>query len=154
MPSNEYIFQEEDYDVFGEDGMLIGIELCVSGNVRHPETLKSGRSLFKGATSNALGKGLTFERPFVCQNGSGDNSCRAPSAVLPNIAVTASLYARQAIIVAARSNYSIISVLEKTDPSLIRMDEEDILAYHDAFRSLLNYIAAGVRARSSIAKTF
>ncbi|KEY65323.1 hypothetical protein S7711_10517 [Stachybotrys chartarum IBT 7711] len=109
IPSNDYVFQKEDSDVFGL---------------------------------------------FVCPNGAGDNDCRAPSAVLPNITVTASFYAGQASIVAARSNYSIVSVPEKTHPSLIRMDEEDILAYRDAFRWLLNCTAAGMPAPSSIAEIF
>ena len=61
-------------------------------------------------------------------------------------------YTRQATIVAARSNYSIVSVEDTTAPNLV--SDIDILAYRDALAWLLNYTAADIPPPSSIAQSF
>lgn len=71
---------------------------------------------------------------------------------MPNLTTTFTIYSRRSNVVAARSNFSILSVDELTvavpEPSL------DMTTYRLALRWLLNFTAAGIPPPSSIAEYF
>lgn len=71
---------------------------------------------------------------------------------LPNITASARFYTRQATVVAARTNFSIMSVDDLTTPTQIT--DLDIPSYRAALGWLLNYTAANIPPPSSIAQTF
>lgn len=62
------------------------------------------------------------------------------------------MYTRRATFVAARANYSIVSVAQTTAPAAVT--HLDMGAYRAALTWLLNYTAAAVPAPSSIAESF
>ncbi|KAJ9144673.1 hypothetical protein NKR23_g5763 [Pleurostoma richardsiae] len=124
-------FEEEDCSLFGQTGSRIGIRLCVAQDQ---------------SASGSLRAGL-----FVCGDGI-DQGARNMTVPRPNITTAVSFYTRQATIVAARSNYSILSVEETTTPILI--PDVDLAGYRKALAWLLNYTAADIPGPSSIAQSF
>jgi hypothetical protein len=86
------IFEDNDCDFFGESDTAIGIRLCLTQDSSHASTIRAGL--------------------FVCNSTEG-GLCHM-SVPAPNITSTLAFYTRQATFVAARSNYSIVSVTETT----------------------------------------
>ncbi|KAK3393850.1 hypothetical protein B0H63DRAFT_505672 [Podospora didyma] len=129
-----HVFSDSDCDVFGQNGIQVGVRVCVNYS----------------ASSGALNAGL-----FVCNNGTGmsSNECIATNPP-SNITTSFRLATRQATIVSSRSNFSIVSVDDLTNPIPTFMAEDEVAAYRHAQRWLLNFTAADIPAPSSIAQGF
>ena len=89
----------------------------------------------------------------MCTNGTEGNDCKTVHPT-PNITTVATFYTRHATIITARSNYSIISVEDSSDPTPLNDADIDVPAYRHALRWLLNYTAADIPPPSSIAQGF
>lgn len=89
---------------------------------------------------------------FLCNGTDGGTTCGSYGKSL-NITTQLSLYTREATFIAARSNYSIVSIAHTTPPVSVT-DNIDLTAYRAALSWLLNYTAAGIPAPSSIAESF
>lgn len=108
-------FQSADCEIFGETGFAIGIRLCVvevESIDPYPGTLRAGITPFPHFIYSNLMTNY-IEGLFVCLNGTDGDNCQVTE-LAPNITTILSGYTRQATIVAARSNYSIVSVLDAT----------------------------------------
>ncbi|KAI9146898.1 hypothetical protein HJFPF1_13468 [Paramyrothecium foliicola] len=132
--STNTTFSDGDCDTFGQDGISIGMRLCVSNDPSRPASIRSGL--------------------FICPNGTNSDSCHPPEGNLPNVTLTASFSARQATVVATRSNYSIVSLLDASEVEPFLWSSSDMQAYREVFRWLLDYHAAGIPAPSSIVEFF
>ncbi|KAH7303744.1 hypothetical protein B0I35DRAFT_446247 [Stachybotrys elegans] len=127
-------FLQDECDVFGAENLTIGMKLCIA---------------MAPGSSGSLRVGL-----FICSVGIGEHDCLPVDPFFPNMTVHSSFFTRQVTIVASRSNYSIVSVGDKTDPAPYNWEARDIDAYRTAFRWLLNYTAAGIPAPSSTIEIF
>src|SRR5271168_2056152 len=87
---------------------------------------------------------------YVC-NGTRDGRC-LENGLAPNLATTFSIYSRRSTVVAARSNFSILSVSH--DGPVTHITDIDLDSYRMALGWLLNYTAAGIPAPSSLAEYF
>ncbi|KAI0202467.1 hypothetical protein F4808DRAFT_449802 [Astrocystis sublimbata] len=124
-------FLDEDCENFGDEGILIGIRLCLAQT---------------HSPLNLIRAGL-----FVCLNGTDGDNCGGHEP-RPNITTSMAVYTRHATIVAARSNYSIVDVADLSPPKLL--PEFDLKSYRLAMNWLLNYSAAAIPAPSSIIQPF
>lgn len=88
---------------------------------------------------------------FLCNGTQGGTTC-SPYPKSLNITTRFSMYTRRATFIAARANYSIVSIAQTAPPSAIL--DIDIVSYRAALTWLLNYTAAAVPAPSSIAESF
>ncbi|KAI1114517.1 hypothetical protein F5Y14DRAFT_171521 [Nemania sp. NC0429] len=122
-------FSPSDCDVFGAEGVKIGIQLCLANG--------SGGALLAGI--------------FVCQYGTDGSVCNTTNPA-PNITTEARFFQRQATLVAARSNFSVTSVQNLTKP--VPITDLDLSSYRIALSWLLNFTAANVPAPSSIVESF
>lgn len=92
---------------------------------------------------------------FLCNGTQGGTTCNPYShGHSLNITTRLSMYTRSASFVAARSNYSIVSISQTTSPSAITTTALDLPSYRAALTWLLNYTAAAIPAPSSIAESF
>lgn len=89
----------------------------------------------------------------MCTKGIDGDQCKTIHPT-PNITSVATFYTRHATIINSRSNYSIISVEDTSDPIPLTDADIDISAYRHALRWLLNYTAADIPPPSSIAQGF
>ncbi|KAI9158772.1 hypothetical protein HJFPF1_06770 [Paramyrothecium foliicola] len=121
-------FEDVECDDFGEDGTAIGIRLCLAEEQSNP--------------------GL-----FVCSGGFNGGICELADPA-PNITTEVTFYTRKASIIAARSNYSIMSITETTPPVQVSSENVNLPAYRNSLRWLLNYTAADLPPPSSIAQSF
>jgi hypothetical protein len=90
---------------------------------------------------------------FVCTNGAEQGICHPKGAdFLPNMTVLFTFYAPKSTIAVARSNYSIVSVMDTSELILI----QDLVTseYRDALRWPLNYAAMHIPPPSSIVEAF
>lgn len=90
---------------------------------------------------------------FLCNGTQGGTTC-GPYAKSLNITTRLSLYTRRTTFVAARSNYSIVSIAQASDPTAVTTLDADLPSYRAALTWLLNYTAAAVPGPSSIAESF
>ncbi|KAK3942839.1 hypothetical protein QBC46DRAFT_405902 [Diplogelasinospora grovesii] len=127
----EFLRQPRLHGFVDTEGVHVGVRLC----------LRQSQS-----KTRLLDVGL-----FVCQNGTVNDACSNTSA-LPNITTTVSFYTRQATVIASRSNFSIASISDLTDPVLV--PDIDLSEYRKALNWLLNYTAANIPAMSSILESF
>lgn len=132
-------FQEENCDVFGDDETIIGIKLCVEEE-----------RLGAGTETGVLRAGL-----FLCNGTQGGTTCNSYAhGKSLNITTRLSMYTRRTTFVAARSNYSIVSVAQSASDTTEKIADIDLPSYRAALTWLLNYTAAAVPAPSSIAESF
>ncbi|KAI1767922.1 hypothetical protein GGR53DRAFT_480172 [Hypoxylon sp. FL1150] len=125
-------FEEVDCDIYGETGFTIGIRLCLVHEPTLPGSLRAGL--------------------FVCMNGTDGDNCQV-SQPAPNMTTTMSVFTRQATVVTARSNYSIINV-ESLTPPVPLIEGIDLQSYRAALNWLLNSSAANVPPPSSVSQSF
>ena len=88
---------------------------------------------------------------FVCPTGAENDQCTLDGK-LPNITASVSIYSRTSTIVASRSNSSIVSLTELSQP--IRVSRPNVLEYRQAIDWLLDFQSAGIPSPSSIAAVF
>lgn len=89
---------------------------------------------------------------YVCPNGTHLGQCQSANNVYPNLTTTFGVYRRQASMAVARSNFSILSLIDIGPPS--QNTAIDLPAFRSALEWLLDYNASGIPAPSSIAETF
>ncbi|KIW23718.1 hypothetical protein, variant [Cladophialophora immunda] len=128
---NDTFVDSEDCLVFGADGFLIGIKFCLARSQSAPG------SLFAGV--------------FVCTEGKHGDECWTNTKPA-EVTTTFSVYRRHALIVAARSNFSILSVDNVDVP--VQVTNLDIEGLKEAYTWMFNFSAAGIPAPSSIAQYF
>jgi hypothetical protein len=145
-------FKEEDCDVFGEEGMLIGVKLCISTDESRRDLLRSGRSTNK-CLQHLMHYPNHAQGLFVC-DGIDEGECDLSSRSLPNITMISAFHTRQVTFIAARSNWTITSVVDKTPPLPFVWNSTDFKAYREVYRWLLNYTSAGIPAPSSFIEPF
>lgn len=87
----------------------------------------------------------------MCTNGTNGGEC-IDSGFAPNLTTTFSVFSRKASIVTSRLNYTIRSVLDVGEPTLI--GNIDLPSYRLAMGWLLDFNASGIPAPSSIAGVF
>ncbi|KAK2600218.1 hypothetical protein QQS21_005014 [Conoideocrella luteorostrata] len=128
---DDLAFIDSDCDIFGQDGVAIGIRLCLKINPLDPSALMAGI--------------------FVCPKGIAGGACSRgkPS---PNMTTEVSFYSLQTSFVSSRLNYTIVSIDDSTVATPIH--DLDLPAYRDALRWLLNYTDANLPPPSSIAESF
>lgn len=108
----EDAFDPADCDVFGESGVFIGIRLCLAPVQLNPGSFRAGklaqRDILKPANKRRIGM-------FVCQQGIDDGACDGNhSESAPNMTAQVSFHTLRVSFIAARSNHSIISVMDAT----------------------------------------
>ncbi|KAK8856787.1 hypothetical protein PGQ11_012699 [Apiospora arundinis] len=128
---NGVSFSDSDCDVFGQEGTLIGIRLCVRVSPARPGVLTAGM--------------------FVCPEGIANGACSANTPA-PNMTIQVSFHSLQASFVSSRKNYTIVSIVDTTEATPIL--DLDLPAYRDALRWLLNYTDANLPPPTSIAQSF
>lgn len=108
----EDTFDAADCDIFGEPGVRIGIRLCLAPVQLNPGSFRAGklarRDIMKPANKRRIGV-------FLCEEGIDDGACdgnRSKSA--PNMTAQVSFRTLRVSFIAARSNHSIISVMDAT----------------------------------------
>lgn len=104
-------FIDSDCDIFGEDGIVVGIRLCLAQSSSDPGSIRAGNYVFRTvlvASTNERCTGI-----FVCEQGIDNGICQRQHAA-PNITTQVTFYSLQTSIVAARSNHSIIGVTDST----------------------------------------
>ncbi|ORY14471.1 hypothetical protein BCR34DRAFT_560515, partial [Clohesyomyces aquaticus] len=129
--SQEDAFRNEDCDVYGSGGFLIGIKMCVAKSRAFPGSIAAG--------------------VFVCTNGTDSGECERPLA-RPNITTTMSVYKRTATIVASRTNFTI------SDVSHFGPAEQnsaiDIASFRKGLAWFLDFNASAIPPPSSVAEHF
>ncbi|PVH96288.1 hypothetical protein DM02DRAFT_688314 [Periconia macrospinosa] len=130
IPESES-FQNEDCDVFGREGFLIGIRMCVARSKVVPDSVIAG--------------------VYVCTNGTENGECERV-AERPNITTTMSVYDRTVSLVASRMNYSILAVTEyglaHPSPAI------DIHSFRQGLAWFLDFNASATPPPSSFAEPF
>ncbi|KAH8887977.1 hypothetical protein GQ53DRAFT_826549 [Thozetella sp. PMI_491] len=128
--AGDHTFAISDCSTFANSSALIGIKLCVE----------------KSNEVGSLIAGL-----YICNWNATDNQCNEPS---PREYMTTWLtpFTRQATIVAATSNMSIIGVSDLTTPA--SYGSIDLVAYRKTLEWLLDFTATNIPAPSSIANHF
>ncbi|EXJ61433.1 uncharacterized protein A1O5_11749 [Cladophialophora psammophila CBS 110553] len=128
---NDTFIDSTDCQVFGQQGFLIGIKFCLA------RSQSAVGSLFAGI--------------FVCTQGIVGNECWTEPKP-PEVTTTFSIHRRLASVTTARSNFSILSIDEITDP--MQDTDLDVEGLKNAFAWLFNFSAAGIPAPASIAQYF
>ncbi|KAK5653205.1 hypothetical protein OQA88_9103 [Cercophora sp. LCS_1] len=123
-------FSESDCLLFGSDRTRIAAELCL-----------------------ALAQGSMHATLFLC-DGIDSGRCVANKSLTPNITTTMTVFKRQATVLSARSNLTIVEVSELTPPGQISLNTTDVDAYKAALSWLLDFRAANIPAPSSILEIF
>ncbi|KAK8101432.1 hypothetical protein PG999_011806 [Apiospora kogelbergensis] len=118
---NNIVFSDSECDTFGQDGILIGIRLCLRMHPSEP--------------------GLVMAGMFVCPKGIIGDACSIDNPS-PNITTQVSFHSLHSSFLSSRQNYTITSVTETTDAVLIT--DLEMPAYRDALRWLLNYTDANM----------
>ena len=178
LDTKESSFSDKDCDVFGKEGIIIGLKLCIAvdpkslGSLRtgdyHPSFITYRRPAYLTHTSFLTPTGL-----FVCTNGTDNKTCHARDSepFLPNITAQITFYTSQATIIASRSNYSIISVIDQTTPvpypgfhtptstnSSTSINtttpEQELQAYRTALHWLLDFSSSNIPPPSSLVELF
>ncbi|KAF2464221.1 uncharacterized protein BDR25DRAFT_159442, partial [Lindgomyces ingoldianus] len=124
-------FRNEDCDVYGSEGFLIGIKMCVSKSKMFPGSITAG--------------------VYVCANGTDSGECERPLA-RPNITTTMSVYKRTASIVASRKNYSISAVTNFGQAE--QNSAIDIASFRNGLAWFLDFNASSTPPPSSVAEHF
>ncbi|KAK3395199.1 hypothetical protein B0H63DRAFT_556259 [Podospora didyma] len=122
-------FGDADCDGFGQSGVKIGIRFCLSQSSPDP----AADSLY---AQTERGAGLCHGDPPA-----------------PNITTIVAFYTTKATVVAARSNYSIVSITG-TDDLPAPVERLNTTAYRGALRWLLNCTDADMPPPSSVAQSF
>ncbi|KAH9208078.1 hypothetical protein DL95DRAFT_312540 [Leptodontidium sp. 2 PMI_412] len=128
---NIHVFLDNECGLYGSDGTLVGVRLCIS------EDTKRAGSYLAGI--------------YVCTNGISNGECLT-STPAPNLTTAFSIFNRKASIVTSRLNYTIVSVLEVGEPNI--SNSIDLPSYRLAMDWLLDFNASGTPAPSSIAGVF
>ncbi|KAK1757960.1 hypothetical protein QBC47DRAFT_295213 [Echria macrotheca] len=122
-------FGKSDCMRYGTNTTLIAAKLCLT------------------TIGGSMGAGL-----FLC-DGVEDGKCEADNST-PKITTTMSFARREATVLAARSNLTIMGVSNITSPDPIAITTADVAAYMSALSWLLDYPAANIPAASSIIEIF
>lgn len=103
-------FDAADCDVFGQSGMFIGIRLCLEQVRLNPASIRAGklarRDILKSANKRHTGV-------FVCERGIDNGACD-DNYDAPKMTTQVSFNTLQVSLVAARSNHSIVRVMDAT----------------------------------------
>ncbi|KAK0611883.1 hypothetical protein B0T14DRAFT_595249 [Immersiella caudata] len=124
-------FDDADCRLYGSNTTRIGVKFCLSQS--EPTKLDAGI--------------------FVCRDGVAKGVCKTTDPT-PNVTTTFTLYRRFGTILGAKSNYTIVSASNLTEPQPISFSSSDVEAYTSVLDWLLDFDKAGVPAPSSIVETF
>lgn len=106
----EDTFDPADCDVFGKSGVLIGIRLCLAPVPFNPGSIRAGKlaswNILKTANKRHIGV-------FVCEEGIDNGACDENNDA-PRMTTQVSFHTLQVSLVAARSNHSIMRVMDAT----------------------------------------
>ncbi|KAM7204581.1 hypothetical protein V8F33_001545 [Rhypophila sp. PSN 637] len=146
-------FSDKDCEIFGKYGIIIGLKLCIAADPTRQGSLRTGL--------------------FVCTNGTNNNRChhKRSESFLPNITAQITFYTSQATLIASRSNYSIVSIIDQTPPipylgfhtdthnntnstSTPPTQDQNLQSYRSSLHWLLDFSASNIPAPSSIAELF
>ncbi|KAK1836854.1 hypothetical protein QBC39DRAFT_429866 [Podospora conica] len=123
-------FSNRDCLLLGSERSHISAELCLSD------------------VSGSMHVGL-----FLC-DGIFEGKCVINQTPRPNLTTTMTVFRRQATLLSARSNLTITSLSDLTDPEPIPFTASDISAFRTALSWLMDYSAANIPAQSSILEIF
>jgi len=127
----EKSFDDASCRLFGSNTTRIGVKFCLSQSA--PTKLDAGM--------------------FICSGGIVNGQCKTTDPA-PNITTSFFFYRRFGTIVGAKSNYTIISASNLTEPLPISFTSSDLEAYNTVLDWLLDYSKADIPAPSAIIETF
>lgn len=93
-----YVFGDSECGVYGADGVLIGIRMCIA------ESSGTKRKFLAGV--------------YVCTNRTQNGACLASGPANPNITTAFTIYNRTASLVTSHTNNMILSISDMSQPSL------------------------------------
>ncbi|KAK4218445.1 hypothetical protein QBC37DRAFT_274751 [Rhypophila decipiens] len=150
-------FSDKDCEIFGKYGIIIGLKLCIAADPTRQGSLRAGL--------------------FVCTDGTNNNRChhKRSESFLPNITAQITFYTSHATLIASRSNYSIVSIIDQTPPipylgfhththnnanntnstsTPPTQEDQNLQSYRSSLHWLLDFSASDIPAPSSIAELF